>query len=61
MRKSLLDAAHQETANKEKDRELAQKEADFYRSLYESMKKKKAGFGCWMGRIFSAGIYRCPK
>jgi len=47
--------------NKQKELDLALQEVELWKGLYNTIKKKKAGFGCWMGRIFTAGHYRCPK
>lgn len=58
---TLLEAEKEKTALANKDKDIALKEAALYKALYETIRKKKAGFGCWMGRIFSMGHYRCPK
>lgn len=56
-----IEAERERTALKQKELDIAIDEAELWKGLYNTIRKKKAGFGCWMGRIFSLGNYRCPK
>lgn len=56
-----IEAEREKTSLKQKELDIALDEAELWKGLYNTIKKKKAGFGCWMGRIFSLGNYRCPK
>ena len=55
-----LELEKRATGLMEKERDLALDQARHYQNLYEGVKSKKAGVGCWMKRIFSFGIARCP-
>ena len=54
-----LDLEKQATTLKQKEVDLVTEKANLYQSLYNTAKKKKAGFGCVMGRVFTFGLYRC--
>ncbi len=56
-----LEALRQSNATTVKELEIALEEKEMWKGLYNTIKKKPVSFGCWMGRIFSLGNYRCPK
>ena len=54
-----LDTEKRATELAQKETSLAKEQASFYKILYESVVKKRGGFGCTIARIFTIGIYRC--
>lgn len=56
-----VDAEKQNTASTVKELNIALQEVEMWKNLYNTIKKKPVSFGCWMKRIFSFGIVRCPK
>ena len=54
-----VEVHRQEVEVTKKERDLAQEQARLYKDLYTSVSKKRGGFGCAMGKIFTLGIYRC--
>ena len=54
-----IDLTQQQVDLKQRELDLEKEKSAMYKSLYDAAKKKKAGFGCWMGRIFTLGIHRC--
>lgn len=43
----------------EQQRDMYKEQAKTFEQAYEALRKKPAGFGCVMKRIFSLGIARC--
>jgi len=41
------------------ERDLAQEKYLFYKSLYETVTKKRGGIGCTLAKIFTLWTYRC--
>lgn len=53
-----LDLEKQRTAIAEKETALEKERADFYQAAMKALTQKR-GFGCWMKKVFTAGLGRC--
>lgn len=56
-----LEVERNNTASTAKELEVALREVEMWKSLYETVKRRPVTAGCWLKRIFSLGIHRCPK
>lgn len=54
-----LELEKQATDLMRRERDLALDKAGHYQSLYEAVKKKPGGVGCFFKRFFTFGIHRC--
>lgn len=54
-----LELENQATALARQEADLEKERADLYKGLYDTVRKKKAGFGCVVKRIFTLGLSRC--
>ena len=54
-----LELERQATALAGNERDLALEKAAMYEQLYNSVKSRKATFGCILAKIFTVGLHRC--